>query len=324
MSFNQFILNEQYQKVKGLGDRLPLMKAQIDWKPFIPLVKSVYFDDDQIGGRPHTDELIIVRSLLLQSWYGLSDPELEFACNDRLSFRNFLDFSESIPDFSTIWKAREKLKLAGVDVLIWSELQRQLDEKGYVVKEGVIQDASFIEADLGKKRHYKEKKAKKNNETIVYSEKQRQHQDKDATFSIKLNQVHYGYKSHIKIDIAHQLIRTYKTTTASLHDGEVDLATSKEVVYRDRGYTGKSTIAKGNASMKRGNLTYHQKERNKRVSRKRVIGERPFGVVKNVFNGERTRVKNLLRVDFKEMFKSFAFNLYQLVTLERKKLARAI
>jgi len=161
MSFNQFVLKEQYQKVKGLGDRLSLMKKQIDWKPFIPLVKNVYHDDDKIGGRPHTDELVVVRSLLLQSWYGLSDPELEFACNDRLSFRNFLGFTENIPDFSTIWNARERLKKAGVEEQIWSELQQQLDNKGYEVKKGVIQDASFIESDLGKKRYYKEKKLNK-------------------------------------------------------------------------------------------------------------------------------------------------------------------
>ena len=39
MSFNQFILKEQYQKVKGLSGRLFLMKEQIDWQPFIPLIK---------------------------------------------------------------------------------------------------------------------------------------------------------------------------------------------------------------------------------------------------------------------------------------------
>jgi len=55
MSFNRFILEEQYKKVKGLGDRLALMKQQIDWKPFIPLVKSVFHDDKETGGRPHTD-----------------------------------------------------------------------------------------------------------------------------------------------------------------------------------------------------------------------------------------------------------------------------
>jgi len=324
MSFNQFILKEQYQKVKGLGDRLSLMKRQIDWQPFIPLVKSVYLDNKKIGGRPHTDELVVVRSLLLQSWYGLSDPELEFACNDRLSFRNFLGFTEKIPDFSTIWYARERLKEAGIDKQIWNELQKQLDNKGYELKKGVIQDASFIESDLGKKRHYKEKKAKKEGRKIEYTQKQKKHIDKDATFSIKHNQVHFGYKSHIKVDMDSYLIREYLTTTASLFDGEVDLGKGEEVIYRDRGYTGKETNAKGNASMKRGNLSPREKRRNIRISKKRVPGERPFAVIKVVFNGARTRVKNLARVDIKEMFKCFAFNLYQLVTLEKKKLAIAI
>ncbi len=324
MSFNQFILKEQYKKVKGLGDRLVLMKKEIDWNPFIPLIKSVYFDDDKTGGRPHTDELIIVRSMLLQSWYGLSDPELEFACNDRLSFRNFLDFADNVPDFTTIWKARERLKQNGVDVLLWNELQHQLNKKGFVVKEGVIQDASFIEADLGKKRYYNEKKAKKNGKIIKYTKKQRQHQDQDGTFSIKLNQVYFGYKSHVKMDRDFHLIRSYETSTASLHDGQVDLANENEVVYRDRGYTGKSTRAKGNASMKRGKLSIIEKLRNQRISRKRVIGERPFGVIKTVFKGEKTRVKTLARVDIKEMFKNMAFNMYQLVTLRRKEIARAM
>ena len=67
MSFNQFILKEQYAKVRGLGDRLELMKEQIDWKPFRPIVASVFFDNKEAGGRPHTDELILVRSLLLQA-----------------------------------------------------------------------------------------------------------------------------------------------------------------------------------------------------------------------------------------------------------------
>jgi len=93
--------------------------------------------------------------------YGLSDPELEFQCHDRLSFRNFLGFPDRIPDFTTIWKIRDRLKESGVDKKIWDELQRQLNVKGYRVKKGVIQDASFIEADLGKKRCQREKKARR-------------------------------------------------------------------------------------------------------------------------------------------------------------------
>ena len=321
MSFNRFILEEQYKKVKGLGDRLELMKQQIDWKPFIPLVKSVFYDDKKRGGRPHTDELVVVRSMLLQAWYSLSDPELEFQCHDRLSFRNFLGFPENIPDFSTIWRIRDRLKAEGVDTLIWAELQQQLDDKGFKVEKGTIQDATFIEADLGKKRYRKEKEAKKKGETIEYTDKQKRHIDKDGSFSVKRGQVHYGYKSHTKMDVDYQLIRDVEVTTASVHDGEIDLSKRDEVVYRDRGYTGKKTKAKGNGSMKRGNLSIWEKLRNKRISKKRAPGERPFSVIKRTFHGDRTYVKTLPRVRVKEIFKCFAYDLYQLVTLERKRIS---
>jgi IS5 family transposase len=323
VSFNRFILKQQYQKVKGLGDRLELMRQQIDWKPFIPLVKSAFRDNDSIGGRPHTDELIVVRSMLLQAWYGLSDPELEFQCHDRLSFRNFLGFPEQIPDFSTIWRIRDRLKEAEIDTQIWDELQRQLDQMGFTVKKGTIQDASFIEADLGKKRYSKEKKARKRGESVEYTKKQQSHIDQDGSFSVKHGQVHYGYKSHMKVDTDHHLIRRFEVTTASVHDGDIDLARPDEVIYRDKAYTGKQTKAKGNGSMKRGILTPHEKLRNKRICRIRAPGERPFSVIKRVFHGDRTQVKTIERIEIKEMFKCFGYNLYQLVTLERKRLAVA-
>jgi len=331
MSFNQFILREQYLKVSGLGDRLELMKEQIDWQPFVPLVKKVFHDNKIDGGRPHTDELIVVRSMLLQSWYGLSDPELEFQCHDRLSFRNFLGFPENIPDFSTIWKARERLQKSGVEPKIWSELQRQLDQKGYTIKKGVIQDATFIEAELGRKRYYKEKKAEKKGEKIQYTKKQQQHIDKDGTFSIKHGQVHFGYKNHTKLDVGHTLIRAYEITTASLHDGEIDLVKNGDgVAYRDKGYNGKLLHAKDvrDKTMKpaaRGHpLVEKEIKRNRAISSIRSPGERPFGVIKKVFHGGTTRVKTLVRVSIKEMFNCFAFNVYQLVTLRRKKLAKTL
>lgn len=331
MSFDQFVLRGQYQRVKGLGDRLELMKQQIDWKPFIPLVRSVFRDDDIVGGRPHTDEIVVVRCMLLQAWYGLSDQELEFQIHDRLSFRNFLGFPDKIPDFSTVWKIRERLKSAGVDKLIWKEFQRQLNGKGYVVKKGVIQDASFIEADLGKKRYRKEKKAKKKGEKIVYTKKQEQHIDRDASFSVKHGQVHHGYKRHVKVDVDNHLIRDLDVTTASVHDGEIDLVKKGDsAAYRDKGYFGKKLHAKNviDKTMKRGTrarkLNGGEQKRNKAISRIRSPGERPFSVIIRVFNGGRTFVKTISRVSIKEMFRCFAYNLYQLVSLEKKKLARAM
>jgi IS5 family transposase len=331
VSFDKFILKQQYQKVKGLGDRLEPMKQQINWRPFIPLVKSVFHDNKITGGCPHTDELIVVRSMLLQAWYGLSDPELEFQCHDRLSFRNFLGFPDRIPDFTTIWKIRDRLKESGVDKKIWDELQRQLNAKGYRVKKGVIQDASFIEADLGKKRCQREKKARRQGESVVYTEKQQQHIDKDGGFSVKHGQIHYGYKSHIKIDVDHHLIRDLEVTPANLHDGDVDLVEEgDQAVYRDKGYFGKHLRVSGvvDKTMKRAvrgrKLNGGEQKRNKAIGKVRAPGERPFSVIKRVFKGDRTQVKTLERVRVKEMFKCFSYNLYQLVTLDRKRLAVAM
>ena len=91
----------------------------------------------------------MVKLLVLQSMYGLSDPELERQANDKISFLKFLGFPEKIPDQSTIWYFRERLiKHKKLD-LIWEELRRQENVLGLKIKKGTIQDATFITADPG-------------------------------------------------------------------------------------------------------------------------------------------------------------------------------
>lgn len=89
-------------------------------------------NDGPQGGRPNNDE--VVKLLVLQDWYGLSDPELERQAADRISFRRFLGYPERIPDQTTVWQLRERLAETGRDRLLWAELQRQLDEKGLRVE----------------------------------------------------------------------------------------------------------------------------------------------------------------------------------------------
>lgn len=329
-NFENWMFSETYQKLRGLGDKLPVMKELIDWERFRPIVKSVFNDNDVVGGRPHTDELVIVRALVLQSWYNLSDEELEFQCNDRLSFRNFLGYPDEIPDFTTIWKIRDRLVKGKRMKKIWNELQRQLDSKGYIAKKGAIQDAAFIEADQGRKRVQQEKKAEREDHEIEYTEKQKAHIDKDGSYAVKGNVVHFGYKDHIKVDVQHHLIREIQTTTAKDHDNTVNLINENDGVgYRDRGYFGtplpEGVIDKTMQRAVRGRkLNGGQQKRNLSISRIRCAVERPFGVIKRVFHGDRTHVKTLERVSIKEMFKAFAYNLYHLFTLERRRLANAI
>jgi len=53
---------------------------------------------------------------------------------DRISFRRFMWYPESIPDATTVWLFRERLAEKGKDREVWAELQRQLDEKGLRVR----------------------------------------------------------------------------------------------------------------------------------------------------------------------------------------------
>ena len=241
----------------------------------MPIIMEMYDNKSEKGGRPNNDEIVMMKMMVLQQWYGLSDPELERQATDRISFHNFLGFPDKIPDSSTIWAFRERLAGTGKDREIWDELQRQIDERGLKIKKGVIQDVSFITSDPG---HAKADKPR--------GHEAKTRRSKDGTWAKKGSKSYYGYKFHIKTDIDYGLIRDLKTTTASVHDSQVDLTKPGEVSYRDKAYT--FAKCRGfNAAMKRAvrdhPLKIRDKLRNKRIAKKRAPGERPFAVIKNVF-----------------------------------------
>lgn len=142
-----FALSEKYAKVKKLRSRLEDMKALIDWDALL-----AFFPKKETGmGRPEYEKKMMLKVLFLQSCYALSDEEMEVQMYDRLSFQQFLDFPEHIPDFSTIWRFREELTQGQISELIWDEIQRQIKVQEIIIKKGVIQDATFIQSDPGKK-----------------------------------------------------------------------------------------------------------------------------------------------------------------------------
>jgi len=308
-SLTEFSLRAEYKKLEVLGDKLAAIEPMIDWEAFRPIISGWYINKTSKGGRPNVDEVLMIKMLVLQQWYGLSDPELERQVVDRISFRKFLGFPSSIPDDSTVWYFRERLVETGADKKIWDELQRQLDAKGMSIKQGTIQDASFITSDPG---HAKADKPR--------GDKAKTRRSKDGTWTKKGNKSYHGYKLHSKTDIDYGLIREVQTTTASVHDSQIDLSKEGEVVYRDRGYSG--APSKGyNATMKKGSrghpITIRDKLRNKRISRKRAPGERPYAVIKRIFNSGHTLVTTVGRVSVKNIFSCFCFNLFQLKTLKK-------
>ncbi len=102
-------------------------------------------------------------------------------------------------------------------------------------------------------------------------------------------------------------------TTAKTHDGKIDLAKPDEIVYRDKGYTGQKTKAKGDATIqRRKKYTIRERLRNKRISDQRKPGERPFAVIKTVLKGGHTLYTELHRVFTQQLMNCFVYNLLQL------------
>ena len=70
----------------GRNARLERISDLLDWARIEAIVRVVRPGRE---GRPPYPPLAMVRALLLQQWYGLSDPGLEMALGDRVSFRRF-------------------------------------------------------------------------------------------------------------------------------------------------------------------------------------------------------------------------------------------
>lgn len=299
-----FALREKYEKVKKLRTRLEDMNKLLDWNRFLAL----FPDKETNMGRPEYEKILKLKILFLQSWYTISDEEMEYQIYNRLDFQQFLNFPESIPDYSTIWRFREELTETDIIDKIWDELKRQIQSHDIQIKKGTIQDATFIEADPGKKNSGMNGRGKEAKTS----------RSKDGSWTKKGKKSIFGFKAHNKIDDETKLITEVAVTTAKTFDGKIDLAKPKEIVYRDKGYSGCNTKAKGNASMKKGNLTPRQKLRNKRIAKKRCRGEHPYGTMHRSFKAGRTKLTTLPRVFVQHVFTCMAYNLYRLRFLLKK------
>ncbi|MEM6434205.1 MAG: transposase [Cyanobacteria bacterium P01_D01_bin.115] len=81
------------------------LNRMVPWETLQPTLK-------QIRERPRKsnadykpiDELLLFKMLMLQKLYKISDEDLEYQVNDRLSFMQFLGFGleERVPDATTV------------------------------------------------------------------------------------------------------------------------------------------------------------------------------------------------------------------------------
>ncbi len=305
-SLKQFGAVQCYKRLEKLGNRINFLDSTIDWEKFRSLLQRV----NNGPGRPFMDAILMFKMLVLQRFYSISDEELEYQVCNRLDFQKFLGFPHIIPDYSTVWNFREYLSESNLTDLVWDELKQQMKEKGITFSPGKVQDATFIVAPQGKTNSGMENRGRGQPTT----------RNEDGSWAQKNNKNFFGYKEHIKMDLSTNIIEEMAITTAKVHDAQIDLMCPDDIAYRDKGYFGAKTRAKGNATMNRKvrgqkKLSIKDQLRNKRISKKRSPGERPFAVKTRVMHGGFTLLTELHRVFVQELISCFTYNLIQLKRL---------
>jgi IS5 family transposase len=53
--FTDYFLRQEYSKIAILGNKLGEIRDIINWEQFRPIVRTMYHDNKETGGRPHTD-----------------------------------------------------------------------------------------------------------------------------------------------------------------------------------------------------------------------------------------------------------------------------
>lgn len=297
-TLTNFALQTKFEEVKSLRPHLYRINNLINWDNLLNLFPK----REETRGAPEYDKRLMLKILFLQSCYGISDEEMEYQIKDRLSFQQFLGFPEYIPDYTTIWRFREGLTEENTMELIWSELQNQIKNKGIEIEKGVIQDAKFITADPGKT----------NSGMNDRGREAKTSRSRDGSWTKKGKKSIFGFKMHNKVCRKNKIILEVGISTARVHDGKIDLANPDEVIYKDRGYSGCPTKAKGNGTMKRGKLTPQEQLRNKRITKQRCRGEHPFGMMVRSFKAGHTRLTTIARVYVQQVFVCIAYNFHRL------------
>jgi IS5 family transposase len=275
----------------GRNVRLERIAKAFDWRSVERLVAGVYAAK---SGRPSWPPLMLVKALLLQQWYGLSDPGLEEALGDRLSFRRFvgLGLDEGSPDHSTLSRFRKALREQGLDKRLFEEIERQLDAKGLLVKSGTLLDATLVEADVKKPGG---------------AAGSRSPNDPDADWKRKGGKSVLGYQAHLGVDEGSGLIRRAELTPAKINESLVAdqlICGDERAVYADRAYEHKERRRRLKAAgvkdriMHRSHknqdrLPHWQAVRNRLISPIRSAVERVFGTLKRTYGYRRVRYRSL-------------------------------
>jgi len=327
------------RKLSSKGDPLERLNKTIRWEEFRPIIEDGLKKDQKApGGRPPYDVILKFKMLILQRYYNISDEQLEYQVNDRLTFMRFLglDIASDVPDCNTIWTFREQLKDNGIVDKLFDKFLSMLEHEGFIANKGSIIDASFVEVPKQRNKKDDNDKIKKNEIPEEWEKEENKnklsHKDLDARWTKKNNVSYYGYKDHVKVDNKSKLITKFEVTSASVHDSQAleDLLDEKDKgkeLYADSAYVGQEESLLKNEVVdcihekgyKNRKLTDEQISVNKVKSKTRARVEHIFGFIENSMNGSFIKTIGIERAKVNIGMMNLTYNLFRYIFLNRAK-----
>jgi IS5 family transposase len=301
---------------KGAGSNASLERLSelVKWYRFEKLL--AYLRDDKGVGRPGYPVLVLFRALLLQSLYGLSDRELEEALGDRLSFKHFvgLSLADAVPDHTVLTRFRNQLVAQGLLDKLFSEMDRQLENAGLILKRGTMLDATLLPTTSARPPKQKED-----------DEQAPPARDPDARFAKRQGKSGstYGYKAHVGVDEGSGLIRSVLTTPANVNDtvpADALIRGDERVVWADGAYDTHARRARLKAEGRKPRIArrpnrHHPdlpprlKHYNRLIARRRAAVETTFATLKRRMRLTAIRYVGLVKASAQVLLAAIAFNM---------------
>ncbi|MEL6363015.1 MAG: transposase, partial [Pseudomonadota bacterium] len=127
-TFSDTLIEGRIRRRKRL-EKLERIDGLLDWDRIDGLLDGINAGTRGARGYP---PLSMLKGLLLAQWHDLSDPGLEDALADRLSFRRFCGFllDEETPDETSFVRFRARLRDLGLYEKLFAEVNRQLEARG--------------------------------------------------------------------------------------------------------------------------------------------------------------------------------------------------
>jgi transposase, IS5 family len=279
----------------------------------------------------------LFKLLILQQLYNLSDEGLEYQTHDRESFRRFVGLSPSaeVPDATTVWLFRERLREAGLIEELFERFNEFLSGNGYAAQGGQIIDATLVPVPIQRNSREESKQLKQGKIPFEWEENPRKlsQKDTDARWTKKNGESHFGDKNHINIDGEYGFIRNHSVTNASVHDSKqfcavLDPENEGEQIWADSAYRSqaleqaleevgfKSEIHE--RGYRKHPLTQAQKAMNREKSKVRAKVEHVFGAWVMGMGGKLVRCIGIKRVSAQLGLKDLVYNLKRYLFWSKK------